>query len=135
MVAGAYILDMLKLRARVESWAVFALMAFAASRVTSPPPALGGPAASAAVESQIIAATRLFLADHLAEALEALDDQTLAQSGKANLLAGLIHLYQPDVDRDAAQAASGASWRVRHWAWVCNSRKSRIRRRLFRMPR
>jgi hypothetical protein len=103
MVTGAYILDMLKLRARVESWAVFALMAFAASLVTSPPPAWGGPAAPAAVESQISAATRLFVANHLAQALEALDDQTLAQSGKANLLAGLIHLYQPDVDRDAAK--------------------------------
>jgi tetratricopeptide (TPR) repeat protein len=37
------------------------------------------------------------------EALDALDEQTLAQSGKANLLAGLIHLYRPRADLEAAK--------------------------------
>jgi tetratricopeptide (TPR) repeat protein len=59
-------------------------------------------AAIAAEDTAIAQAKDLFLANRLTEALEALDDGTLAHSGKANLLAGLIHLYRPHADHDAA---------------------------------
>jgi tetratricopeptide (TPR) repeat protein len=60
-------------------------------------------AALAAEDTEIAQAKELFLANRLIEALEALDDKTLAQSGKANLLAGLIHLYRPHAEHDAVK--------------------------------
>jgi TPR repeat protein len=45
----------------------------------------------------------LFLANRLVEALDALAEQTLEQSGEANLLAGLIYLYHPQIDGEAAK--------------------------------
>jgi hypothetical protein len=60
-------------------------------------------AALAAEDTAIAQAKQLFLANRLKEALEALDQQTLARSAEANLLAGLIHLYRPHADHDAAK--------------------------------
>ena len=58
---------------------------------------------SHSADAQIAQARDLFLADRLMEALDALDEQTLAQSGEANLLAGLIHLYRLPIDGAAAK--------------------------------
>jgi TPR repeat protein len=58
---------------------------------------------STPIEADIVEAKDLFLANRLMEALDALDERTLARSGEANLLAGLIHLYRPRADLEAAK--------------------------------
>jgi tetratricopeptide (TPR) repeat protein len=54
------------------------------------------------VDAQVAEASDLFLANRLIEALAALDE-TFARSGKASLLAGLIHLYRARIDYDEAK--------------------------------
>jgi TPR repeat protein len=103
--------DVPNLRAHVESraqrplWWFLAVIAAATIclvvALVGPAPAQTAPATG--MDAQIAEARNLFLANRLTEALDALDDRTLAQSGKANLLAGLIHLLGPDIDHDAAK--------------------------------
>ena len=81
-------------RALVAAGCIAIALAGAARAQTAP---------ATGIDTHVVEAKELFLANRLTEALQALDEQTLVRTAEANLLAGLIHLYRPPGGGEAAK--------------------------------